>query len=247
MNKSGSADNTRKLVAILKLILLAVIIVGIPAFLYLRYGGGIFSKDMAYRVIDYLKQNSHIAFLLIIGIQIIQVVICFLPGQPIQFAASYMFGVGIGFLLSLIGAVIGTFISFHIAKLLGSEAMHVFFGEDKVKEYQDKLNSGRGLLLTLLIYLIPGVPKDLVSYAAGISEMRFRPFLLAATVGRSPAMLGSLLFGHFFSRQNYKALIILSVAVALILIICFIKRKDVIAFLDRVEMKDAESEERING
>jgi uncharacterized membrane protein YdjX (TVP38/TMEM64 family) len=77
--------------------------------------------------------------------------------------------------------------------------------------------------------------------------MRFRPFLLAATAGRSPAMLGSLLFGHFFSRQNYKALIILSWAVALILIIRFIIRKDIITCLDRVEMKDAESEERING
>ena len=39
-------------------ILLILIIVGIPAFLYLKYGSSVFSKDTAYRVIDYLKMNS---------------------------------------------------------------------------------------------------------------------------------------------------------------------------------------------
>jgi len=239
---SGGSSG-KKVIAILKLILLVGIIAGIPAFLYLRYGNGIFSKDTANTVIEYLRQNSHIAFLLIIGLQIVQVVVCILPGQPIQFAASYMFGVGVSFLLSVIGAVIGTTISFYLAKVLGSEAMHLFFGEEKVQEYQRRLNSGRGLLLTFLIYLIPGVPKDLVSYAAGISEMRFRPFVLTATVGRSPAMLGSLLVGHFFGKQNYTAMIILSAVVVVLILLCFVKRNDIIAFLDKVEMKDMEKEE----
>ena len=247
MKDSVSADRNKKLIAISKLILLVFIIAGIPAFLYFRFGSGIFSKDTVDAVIAYLKVNRSIAFLLIIGIQMLQVVICILPGQPIQFAASYMYGVFIGFILSLIGAVIGTFISFYLAKLLGSDAMHLFFGEEKIEEYKRRLNSGRGLMIVLLIYLIPGLPKDLVSYAAGLSEMRFKPFLLAATVGRSPAMLGSLLFGHFFGRQNYKAMIILSVVVAVILIICFIKREDLIRILDDIEMNDTEDEEALDG
>ena len=247
MSSDISSDKKRKIIAMLKLILLVLIVAGIPAFLYLRYGSAVFSKDAVDRMTDYLQRNSHIAFLLIICIQIIQVVICVLPGQPVQFAASYMFGVGWGFLLSIIGAVIGTIISFYLAKILGSDAMHMFFGEEKIKDYQKKLNSGRGLLLAFLIYLIPGIPKDLVSYAAGISEMRSRPFLLVATAGRSPGMLGSLLLGHFFGRQNYKAIVILSVIVAVILLICFIKRKSLIEFLDKIEMKDADLEEKIDG
>ena len=211
----SSDPSRRKIIAILKLILLVIIVAGIPAFLYLKFGSGVFSKDTASQVVDYLRQNSRTAFLLIIGLQIIQVVVCILPGQPIQFAASYMFGVGIGFILSVIGAVIGTTISFFLAKALGSEAMHFIFGEEKVREYQRRLNSGRGLMMTFLIYLIPGVPKDLVSYAAGISEMRFRPFVLTATVGRSPAMLGSLMVGHFFGKQNYTAMIIITAVIVL--------------------------------
>ncbi len=243
----SSDSSHRKIIAMLKLILLVLIVAGIPAFLYLKYGSGIFSRDTAYQVIDYLRQNSKTAFLLIIGLQIIQVVVCILPGQPIQFAASYMFGIGIGYLLSVIGAVIGTTISFFLAKALGSEAMHIIFGEEKVRDYQRRLNSGRGLLMAFLIYLIPGVPKDLVSYAAGISEMRFRPFVIAATVGRSPAMLGSLLVGHFFGKKNYPAMIIITVIVVLLIIVCFIRRNKLIEFLDKIEMKDMEAEEKNNG
>ena len=238
MNGETGNGKYSKFLAVSKLILLALIIAGIPAFLYIKYGAEIFSKDAAERVVDYLRANSSTAAILIVCIQIIQVVICFLPGQPVQFAASYMFGVAKGFALSLIGAVIGTVISFYLAKLLGSDAVKLFFGEEKVRDYKRKLDSGRGLLLAFLIYLIPGIPKDLVSYAAGVSDMRFRPFLLVATMGRIPGMLGSLLLGHFFGRQDYRSMIILAVIVAVILIICYIKREAITGFLDEVEKKD---------
>ena len=241
MNNEASSDKYKKILALSKLILLVIIVAGIPAFLYLKYGAELFSKDSAERVVDYLKANSSIAALLIICIQIVQVVICFLPGQPVQFASSYMFGVARGFAFSITGAVIGTVISFYLAKLLGNDAMNLFFGEEKVRDYKKKLDSGRGLLLAFLIYLIPGIPKDIVSYVAGISDMRFRPFLLVATVGRIPGMLGSLMLGHFFGRQDYRAMIIIAVIIAVILLICYIKRDALIGFLDDVEKKDMES------
>ena len=241
MNNEASSDKYKKILALSNLILLVIIVAGIPAFLYLKYGAELFSKDSAERVVDYLKANSSIAALLIICIQIVQVVICFLPGQPVQFAASYMFGVARGFAFSITGAVIGTVISFYLAKLLGNDAMNLFFGEEKVRDYKKKLDSGRGLLLAFLIYLIPGIPKDIVSYVAGISDMRFRPFLLVATVGRIPGMLGSLMLGHFFGRQDYRAMIIIAVIIAVILLICYIKRDALIGFLDDVEKKDMES------
>ena len=135
-------------------------------------------------------------------------------------------------------------ISYYLAKFLGRDALRLFFDEKKLDDYRNKLNSGRGLMLAFLIYLIPGVPKDIVSYAAGISDMRFLPFLIIATIGRSPGMLGSLLLGHYFGRQNYRAIIILSAAVALILLVCFIFRGRLIGFLDEIEKREAEAEER---
>lgn len=225
----------KKILAVLKFLILLLVIVGIPAFLYLRFGSEVFSKDSAQIVIDYLKSHEQQSVLIIIALQIVQVIICILPGQPIQFASSYMFGILRGFSLSIIGAFIGAAISFYLAKILGSDMLQILFDKDKVVDYQRKLNSSKGLLIVILIYLIPGVPKDLVAYVAGISEMKFKPFIILSTLGRSPGMIGSLLLGHYYGEGNYRAIIILSVIVAIVLIICFIFRKKIMYMLDKIE------------
>ena len=237
MQESKDYGNKTKIAAFLKFALLLIVIAGIPVFLYYKYGADIFSKDSAARIIEYLKANSRQSALLIVILQILQVIICVLPGQPIQFASSYMFGITKGFILSITGAAIGATVAFYLAKLLGRDMLHILFDKEKVEDYQRKLNSGKGLLIVLLIYLIPGVPKDLVAYVAGISEMKFKPFILISTIGRCPGMIGSLLLGHFFGAGNYSAIVILAAATVLLLIICFIKRKQLIELLDKIEEK----------
>lgn len=241
-NEGSGSLRRRRILAAVKLLLLIFVLAGIPLILYLRWGDALFGDDAAKRIISYLVENRSISALLLLLMQIIQVIVCILPGQPIQFASSYMFGIVPGFLLSITGAVIGTVISFFLARVLGRDAVELFFGKEKVADYDRKLNSGRGLMICLLIYLIPGIPKDLVSYVAGISGMRLRPFILVSTIGRSPGMLGSLLLGHFFGTRNYSAIVVLSVVVALILIVCFIKRDRLMALLDDIEQQDIQRE-----
>ena len=237
MPETGDYSRKKKIAAIIKFVLLLIVIAGIPAFLYLKYGSEIFSKDSADRLVAYLMANKHISALIILILQILQVIICVIPGQPIQFAASYMLGVGGGLLLSLIGAAIGATIAFYLAKLLGRDMLYLFFDKNKVQDYQRKLNSGKGLLIVLLIYVLPGVPKDLVAYVAGISEMKFKPFIIISTIGRCPGMIGSLLLGHFYGAGNYRAIGVVIIAAVIILIICFIKRKSLIKYLDKLEEK----------
>ena len=97
------------------------------------------------------------------------------------------------------------------------------------------------MLAVLMIYLIPGIPKDLVGYVAGISEMKFRPFIILSTIGRSPAMLCSLLIGYFFERGNYTAMVAVTVMILAIVAACLIKRKSLIAYLDSLEEKAEEN------
>ena len=237
MPETGDYSRKKKIAAIIKFVLLLIVIAGIPAFLYLKFGSEIFSKDSADRLVTYLMANKHISALIILILQILQVIICVIPGQPIQFAASYMLGVGGGLLLSLIGAAIGATIAFYLAKLLGRDMLYLLFDKNKVQDYQRKLNSGKGLLIVLLIYVLPGVPKDLVAYVAGISEMKFKPFIIISTIGRCPGMIGSLLLGHFYGAGNYRAIGVVIIAAVIILIICFIKRKSLIKYLDKLEEK----------
>ena len=195
-------ENSKKISAIIKLSVLALIIIGVPAFLYMNCRDTLFDPEWLRNLPQMLQQYKEEASFILAGMQVLQVIICIVPGQPIQFAASYMYGIARGYLISIIGAFIGATVAFYISKLLGRDAVGELFGEERIEDYRRKLNSGRGLMAVLLIYLIPGVPKDLTAYAAGVSDMRIRPFLIVSTIGRSPAMLGSLLFGHFFGDRS---------------------------------------------
>ena len=233
-------EDRKKASAIFKLILLVLFLVGVPAVLYINFSDTLFSIEWLRHLPELLKQYKGHTAAVLMGLQILQVIVCIIPGQPIQFAGSYMFGIILGYLISIIGAVIGAFIAFYIAKLLGKDSLGLFFDQEKIEDYHRKLNSGRGLTAVLLIYLIPGIPKDLVAYVAGISNMRVRPFLVVSTIGRSPGMIGSLLLGYFTSRHNYTAIVILAAATAVILIICFIYRSKLVSLLDDLEKKDEE-------
>ena len=237
-------NRSKRIFAFVKLGLLLLIVIGIPVFLYVFYGDTILNKEWLSNLPELLDKYRNIAFLIIIAIQALQVIICVIPGQPIQYVSSYYFGIAWGYLLSITGAVIGATVAFYLARILGQDALHVIFGEEKVEEYRRKLNSGKGMLAVLIIYLIPGLPKDLVGYVAGISEMKFRPFIILSTIGRSPGMLGSLLIGHFIGRKNYIASAITAAVIVLILIVCLVKRDKLVQLMDSIEDENEEKQNK---
>lgn len=237
----------KKKLAIIKLILLFSLIVILPIILYFTCKNTLFNAEWLKNLPVFLEQYKNEAVLILIGLQILQVVICVLPGQPIQFASSYMFGVVGGYLISIVGAIIGATIAFFLAKLLGAQSVMDIFGKEKVENYRRKINSGKGLLLVLIIYLIPGLPKDLVGYVAGISNMGFLPYIVISSIGRSPGMLGSLFVGKFFHSGNYFAIALVAVICAIVLYICWRKRDKIIGFMDRIEQQDENRKADRNG
>ena len=237
----------KKKLAIIKLILLFSLIVILPIILYFTCKNTLFNAEWLKNLPVFLEQYKNEAILILIGLQILQVVICVLPGQPIQFASSYMFGVVGGYLISIVGAIIGATIAFFLAKLLGAQSIMDLFGKEKVENYRRKINSGKGLLLVLIIYLIPGLPKDLVGYVAGISNMGFLPYIVISSIGRSPGMLGSLFVGKFFHSGNYFAIALVAVICAIVLYICWRKRDKIIGFMDRIEQQDENRKADRNG
>lgn len=146
-----------------------------------------------------------------------------------------MYGVIGGYCISIIGAIIGCLITYRLAHFLGVDAMHIIFGEEKVQNYMKKLNSGKALTIVFLIYLVPGIPKDLMSYIAGISNIELKPFLLVSTLGRSPGILGSLLIGYFWARKNYIGIGIVAVIMLLLFGWCVRNRERIVEKIEEYE------------
>lgn len=217
---------------IFKFGLLIFILVGLPLYIYFYQPQLIDNMSSLENVNAFFSQYKTQSIFVYIGAQIAQIVICVIPGQWLQFAAGYMYGFWMGFLFSLIGAALGSVITYYLAKLLGRDAMHMIFGEAKINEFIHKLNSKKAIVVVFLIFLIPGVPKDLCNYAAGISEMKLKPFLIVSLVGRSPGMMGSLLIGRQIQAGDYTGAIIVAVIAVVLCVLGVIMRKRLTKWLD---------------
>lgn len=227
----------KKIVPIVKLLVLLAIVIAIPANIVLYHHDIIDKFESFQDVIAFLEQYHWQSILIYIVIQAVQIVISVIPGQAFQFAAGYLYTFFPGLLFSLIGAALGTSVSFCLAKVLGKDAIHLFLGEEKTAYYVERLNSKRAYAIVFLIYLIPGIPKDIVSYAAGVSEMRWRPFFTFSMLGRIPGMAGSLLIGSLYMREHYVLMGIVAALAVIAFVAGMLCRKKLHAYLDKLYEK----------
>ncbi len=227
------AKKTKVLLSVLKLTLLLIIVIAIPAYVIFFHRDFLLQFRSFDDVLAFLQHYHTESIFIYIGIQVLQIIISVIPGQAFQFAAGYLYGFIPGLIFSCIGAVLGTSISFYLAKMLGKDAVHLFFGEERMAYFLERLNSKRAYTIVFLLYVIPGLPKDVVSYAAGVSEMKFKAFLILSLLGRIPGMAGSLLIGAFYMKQHYIGMAIVGVIAVAAFCICIAYRKKINKYLDR--------------
>jgi len=139
----------------------------------------IFSSEYLNRIVDLIKVYPAIAPIVIIFFRFIGVVLAPLPGAPISFASIAVLPWWEAWMYNLIGVELGSVVAFLLARKFREPVVSWFAPFQKVHEWQDRISQKKqfwafvGLRLTALVVL------DFVSYAAGLSKLRFNKFILA--------------------------------------------------------------------
>jgi uncharacterized membrane protein YdjX (TVP38/TMEM64 family) len=161
----------------------------------------LFSSPQTLR--EWIRSTGVIAPLVFVLVQAFQVVFFFVPGEIPQVAGGYMFGLWTGTLLSLAGITLGAAFNFVISRLLGVPFVGVLFSAEKVERARRIATSPKVRLSFFLFFLIPGIPKDILCYVAGLSVMKLHIFLLFSTLGRIPGIMGSALIGDAAADRRW--------------------------------------------
>lgn len=237
MNNKIKKEKIKTIVSILELSLLALIVIGIPIYIWFFHQDFLSKFTSLEDITAYLNLHKGKSIIIYIGVQILQIIISIIPGQVFQFAAGYVFGFWQGLIYSIIGAGLGTAISYYIAKLLGHNAVITLLGEEKIGDLVEKLNSRMAYNIVFILYLVPGIPKDVVSYAAGISKMRFKTFFPISILGRIPAMAGSLLIGSLYYHKHYTPMIIIAIISVILFCLGIVFRHKLSQLIDKFYSK----------
>ena len=102
----------------------------------------------------------------------------------------------------------GSIITFSLVRRFGMGLVRVFFSEEKINSVKFLKTSNARNILFLVIYMIPGTPKDLLGYFAGLTDIPFPVFCLVCTLGRIPSVVTSTVGGDALGTKSYRAAIL---------------------------------------
>jgi len=161
-----------------------------------------------------LREWGVLAPVVFIGLQALQVIVAPIPGQLTGILGGYLFGEWGGLLYSTIGLSLGSLASFAIARWLGARYVRRLVSADIWKRLGFIIEA-EGSILCFVIFLIPGLPKDMACYLFGLSPMPFWVFALISTLGRIPdTWVVSAQGAHTASGDYVQLILLTAIAVA---------------------------------
>ncbi|MFZ5762667.1 MAG: TVP38/TMEM64 family protein [Thermodesulfobacteriota bacterium] len=176
--------------------------------------------------------HGSLAPILYIGLQILQVVLAPIPGEASGALGGYLFGGWAAFLYSTIGLSIGSWLAFAIGRLL-SDLVRKQLERAKIYQRFNHLVAKGDFVVPFVLFIIPGFPKDSLSYLLGLSHMPLPAFLFVAIVGRLPGTLLLSYQGAELQSGNYLRLAILLLVAVAMTLPCYLFRHRILDFLAR--------------
>ena len=167
---------------------------------------GTFQKPEQFRA--WVDSNGLLGRLAFIGIAMLQVIFAVIPGEPIELGAGYAFGAVEGTALCLLADVVATAMIVLFTKRFGIKLVEVFLSREKISSLKFLHNRRKLNLLIFLLFFIPGSPKDVVTYAVGLTPVKLGTILILTGIARIPSILTSTIAGNALGMKNYTAAVI---------------------------------------
>ena len=147
-------------------------------------------------------------------ISAVQVIVALIPGEFVEIAAGYCFGSWVGSLLCLAGIVLGSCTTILLVRYFGSRFVYAFYPKEKIDALPIINDPPKRNILTFILFVIPGTPKDLFTYAIGLTDMSIPRYIALTTAARFPSVILSTLSGDAVGTKDYTAAILFVIVTA---------------------------------
>jgi uncharacterized membrane protein YdjX (TVP38/TMEM64 family) len=155
-------------------------------------------------------------WLITLAIQLLQIFVAFIPGEPVELMLGYVWGPWLGTLTCLIGIFIGTLTIFLLVRKLGMRFVKRVVGTDDLAKYKFLSDPGRVEITVFILFFIPGTPKDALTYIAPLAPIDGWKYLLIATFARIPSVITSTILGDSIKNGDYTLAAVVFIITAVI-------------------------------
>jgi uncharacterized membrane protein YdjX (TVP38/TMEM64 family) len=175
----------------------------------------------------FIKSFGPWSIVVFIFFQILQVLLAPIPGEVTGVIGGYIYGPVLGTLYSTIGLAVGSWLAFCLAHLFGEPLVEKIVKPETLRRYDNFLQH-KGRLVIFILFLIPGFPKDALSYILGLSHMRAFSFIIISTAGRLLGTISLSIIGGLAQARQYKWLGIVLILCGIIVIAAYMNREKLI-------------------
>ena len=180
-----------------------------------------------------LREWGVLAPAIFMALQALQVIVSPIPGEATGILGGYLFGQWLGLLYSTIGLTLGSVAAFGIGRWLGAHYVKNLVSAETWNRL-GFIVEAEGAVLCFIVYLIPGLPKDIVCYLFGISPMPLWVFALVSGLGRIPGTwVLSAQGAHTAAGDYMQAILVTAVAVAAALPLYYYRHRIMVWFHGR--------------
>ena len=171
-------------------------------------------------------------YLIIIGLTVSQVFLFFLPGEPIELLAGMCYGTFGGLIVIYIGVFLSSCLIFFLVRKVGKASVYDLIGKEKVDRIENSklVKNGGAESLLLLLFALPGIPKDILVYIGAFLPVNAPRFILLSTLFRFPGIITSTIVGASFAEGNRRFAItmyVITFILSLIILKVFLKKDSI--------------------
>jgi uncharacterized membrane protein YdjX (TVP38/TMEM64 family) len=148
-----------------------------------------------------INENVIIGAIAMVLINFVQVVVAFIPGEIVEQASGLFFGPVWGTLLCLAGTVSGSCFALFLAKKFGRNLIYAICPKEKMDSISFLHDAKKRDFLTFTLFFMPGTPKDVLTYAVGLTDMSILRYVALTTFARIPSILMSTVSGDWINNS----------------------------------------------
>ena len=180
------------------------------------------------RIINDVRGAGPVGFLILLGLQFLQIVVAFIPGEVVQIA-----------LVILAGCVISSAFIFALVRKLGAPFVQSMVPVQYLEKFRKFEKTGKLNIIVFILFLIPGLPKDVFTYLVPLTDMRMRTFLLLSNVGRIPGIVVSTYAADGLADGRLMESAIIFAVAAVIAVLGIVFRERIMKMLEKHSHKDS--------
>ena len=237
-NKSPSSVTLRRVLCLVALTLIAALCI----FICLRYGKALWALTTdAARFKAWIGRFGPWSGVVFTAVRTLQTVVKVIPAEPLEIGSGLLFGAVGGMLLCLLGNILGSLVILFLTRKLGTRVLELFDLDKKLQSMRFLQDKSKRSTLLFFFYLIPGTPKDGITYFVGLTDIRLTEYMIMTSIARIPSILSSTICGAFLGQRNIPLAVGVFAATAVLSILGGIAYKKIVQrYAKRRESESAE-------